>query len=84
MVNMKRQIEPLILKDLPNKIVLLTGPKQCGKTTLAKQLYTNYDYLNYDSDEDRVILRQKSWNREAKLIIFDELHKKKDWKQRFR
>lgn len=56
------------------------GPRQCGKTTLSKHLTTSYDYFNYDSAEDRVALKEKSWDREKKLIIFDELHKKKLWK----
>jgi predicted AAA+ superfamily ATPase len=60
---------------LPSKIVLLSGPRQCGKTTLSKQLYTNFDYFNYDAREDRVALTQKSWDRQKKLVIFDELHK---------
>lgn len=78
---MKRNLEPHILNDLPNKIVLVTGPRQCGKTTLAKQLYSSFDYFNFDSAEDRLTLQEKSWNRAKKLIIFDELHKKKEWKR---
>ena len=37
---MKRSIEEYIRKDLKRKIVLLTGPRQTGKTTLAKMLDT--------------------------------------------
>lgn len=77
---MKRYIEPHILADLPKKIVLVTGPRQCGKTTMAKQLLPNRDYYNYDSAEDRLILQKKSWDRKKSLIIFDELHKMKKWK----
>jgi predicted AAA+ superfamily ATPase len=80
-VGMKRSIESYIRKDLENKIVLVTGPRQCGKTTLAKQLYPEYDYFNYDSSEDRLALNKKAWDRSKTLIIFDELHKKKDWKR---
>lgn len=57
------------------------GPRQCGKTTLAKQLYPSYDYFNYDSAKDRLALKELSWDRAKPLIIFDELHKKKDWKR---
>ena len=35
---MKRYLQQAILQDLSSKIVLVTGPRQCGKTTLAKQL----------------------------------------------
>lgn len=79
---MKRNLEPIILSDLPTKIVLIMGPRQCGKTTLAKQLSPdNFDYFSFDSAEDRKALQEKSWNRKKKLIIFDELHKKKEWKR---
>jgi len=78
---MKRIITKHIQNDLPSKIVLLTGPRQCGKTTLAKALYTSFDYFNYDAAEDRLSLKEKSWDRTKKLIIFDEVHKMKQWKR---
>jgi len=77
---MKRYLEKYILKDLEKKIVLLTGPRQTGKTTLSKMLITGFDYFNYDNSEDRLSLLQKSWDRSKNLIIFDELHKLKNWK----
>ena len=69
---MKRYLEKYILKDLKKKIVLLSGPRQTGKTTLSKMLMTGYDYFNYDSSEDRIGLIEKSWDRSKDLIIFDE------------
>jgi len=35
---MKRYLDELVLKDLISKILVLTGPRQVGKTTLARQL----------------------------------------------
>ncbi len=78
---MDRYISQHVKIDLTSKIVLLTGARQCGKTTLAKQLYNQYDYYNYDLSEDRQALQKKSWDRQKPLIIFDELHKMKDWKR---
>lgn len=78
---MKRYLTSHIINDLPSKIVLVTGPRQCGKTTLAKQLVSDYDYFNYDAAEDRLALQRKSWDRAKPLIIFDELHKMRDWKR---
>ncbi|MHB1946889.1 MAG: ATP-binding protein [Gammaproteobacteria bacterium] len=78
---MKRYIESYVKQDLPSKIVLITGPRQCGKTTLSKQLYPNFDYFNYDAVESRLALKEKSWDRQKPLIIFDELHKMQKWKQ---
>ena len=69
-----------ILDDLEKKIVLLTGPRQSGKTTLSKMLSNNFDYLNFDNPEHRSGLIERSWDRSKDLIIFDELHKLKNWK----
>jgi predicted AAA+ superfamily ATPase len=77
---MKRELTPLILNDLEKKIVLITGPRQCGKTTLSKALFSNYQYFNYDLSEHRVELSKKTWDRNADLVVFDELHKMKNWK----
>ena len=77
---MKRYLEEYIQKDLKRKIVLITGPRQAGKTTLAKMLSRNFDYFNYDYAEHRMSLLDKSWDRSKDLVIFDELHKLKNWK----
>lgn len=77
---MKRYLEEYIRKDLKRKIVLITGPRQAGKTTLAKMLSNNFDYYNYDYAEHRLNLLDKSWDRAKDLVIFDELHKLKNWK----
>lgn len=78
---MKRYIQSYIEKDLPKKIILVTGPRQCGKTTLSKQLDPSFDYFNYDAAAHRLALKELSWDRQKKLIIFDELHKMKGWKR---
>ncbi len=77
---MKRYLETLIREDLEKKIILITGPRQTGKTTLAKMLSPDYDYFNFDLSEHRIALKEKSWDRSKALIIFDELHKMKNWK----
>ena len=53
---MERSLNPFIKKDLPQKIVLLTGPRQSGKTTLAQMLVQDFDYFSYDLAEHRVAL----------------------------
>jgi len=43
-------------------------------------LKADYDYFNFNNSDDRLSLQEKSWNRSKELIIFDELHKLKNWK----
>lgn len=72
-----------ILKDLKRKMVLLAGPRQVGKTWLAKKIseeFQNPLYLNYDNFNDRKIIKKASWLNKTDLIIFDELHKMPKWK----
>lgn len=77
---MQRQILSLIQNDLPQKMVLLSGPRQCGKTTLSKQLASDFVYLNYDNAQDRHFLAKGEWDRTKPLWIFDEFHKMRKWK----
>ncbi len=56
------------------------GPRQSGKTTLSRQLSPETEYLNYDFDEHRYIIRERSWDRRKPLVISDELHKMPNWK----
>ncbi len=78
---MKRALTEIILADLPHKIILLSGPRQTGKTTLSKSLNPHAVYLNYDEADDRFVIAQKAWNPDTPLIIFDELHKMPEWKR---
>jgi len=74
-----------VMKDLKEKMVFLGGPRQIGKTTLAQSLIPKfYDghpaYLNWDESEHRKKILHKEWPRSQKLLIFDEIHKFKKWR----
>lgn len=79
---MDRYIQSFIEKDLSKKMVLVAGPRQCGKTTLARLIAAKKDslYLNWDSLDHRKIILSRSWNKEKKLWVFDEIHKMRKWK----
>lgn len=80
---MQRIQEALILKDLDKKMVLLVGPRQVGKSYLARKVAAHFlkaVYLNYDQIQDRLIIKAQSWLPTTDLLILDELHKMPDWK----
>lgn len=80
---MERVQQQKILCDLQKKMVLLSGPRQAGKTTLAKAIskrFSSSTYLNYDSSEDRKILVKEAWFPSVELLVFDEIHKMPKWK----
>jgi hypothetical protein len=80
-----RYIEPYIHEDLQKKMVFIGGPRQVGKTTLAKAIldrhYPEGRYFNWDLDEDRQDILRKRWSRTHPLLVFDELHKYPKWKR---
>jgi predicted AAA+ superfamily ATPase len=79
-----RYVTPHILEDLKKKMVFIGGPRQVGKTTLAKAVleknYPDGRYFNWDFDDDRQDILQKKWSNEDSLLVFDELHKYPRWK----
>jgi predicted AAA+ superfamily ATPase len=77
---MDRYLVSFLKEDLNKKILTISGPRQCGKTTLSRSLSGSYEYLNYDSLPQRKILKQQRWDRTKSLIIFDEIHKMPKWK----
>jgi len=80
---MNRYLYDPIHKDLLKKIVIVTGPRQVGKTWLAKELmkeFRNPQYLNYDHLDDARIIRSQTWSLDADLLVLDEVHKMKEWK----
>ncbi len=75
---MKRLQYEIILSDLKEKRVFLTGPRQVGKTHLAKELMGAFRkpvYLNHDVPEDRRVIQRGLWRPDADLVVFDEIHK---------
>jgi predicted AAA+ superfamily ATPase len=80
---MKRYLYDHILSDLKKKMVFLTGPRQVGKTYLAKNIQEEFKksiYLNNDDIDDTVIIRKREWAINNELIVLDEIHKMKGWK----
>jgi predicted AAA+ superfamily ATPase len=85
MATLPRYVTSAIQSDLDEKMVFLGGPRQVGKTTLAKDLLaasgsTESAYLNWDAVMDRQIILKGEWSSKDKLIVFDEIHKFAKWR----
>jgi len=72
----------LLSNFLPNsnkrRLVLITGARQTGKTTLAKKYYNSLNYFNFDSSEIRLQAKEISsfsWGKSVGRAILDEAQK---------
>jgi uncharacterized protein len=80
-----RYLEKPVADDLSEKMVFLGGPRQVGKTTLAKKLGQDFfkgsfRYLNWDAREDKKRILAGAFAADEALLIFDEIHKYRQWK----
>ncbi len=77
---MKRYLSDIIKEDIQRKMVFVAGPRQVGKTTLAKSLVLELKgYLNWDIPEHREAILTNQLP-DVKMWVFDELHKYKSWR----
>jgi len=83
-MNKTRYLHNSITADLQEKMVFIGGPRQVGKTTLARDIgasaYENCEYLNWDNREHRNSINNGKFSPAPGLHIFDELHKFRQWK----
>lgn len=80
-MNITRYITSFIAQDLKKKMVFIGGPRQVGKTTLAK-LFINKDkqYLSWDDLSDRAIIKKHEIDSTLKVVVLDEVHKYARWR----
>ncbi|MBU1701130.1 MAG: ATP-binding protein [Candidatus Eisenbacteria bacterium] len=89
----RRSLAPAIgeLAFSDHKIAFVSGPRQCGKTTLAKMMlrerktgvYHNWDELKFRHlwTQDPSSIIPISRGKDVPLIVLDELHKNRRWKR---
>lgn len=72
------------------KMAFISGPRQVGKTTMAKSLIPNArtNYFNWDDQEFKVAWASSPTKaisqREPGIIALDEIHKDRRWKNRLK
>jgi hypothetical protein len=77
---MKRYLDDVVRKDTAKKMVLVAGPRQVGKTTLARSwLGSSQGYLNWDIPDQRTSILKREWPDQPKLV-FDEIHRYRGWR----
>ena len=80
MLKFTRYLARQVKEDLARKMVFVGGPRQVGKTTLAKSLLAgNAGYLNWDAPEHREKILGNELP-ETALLAFDEIHKYRQWR----
>ena len=74
-----RYLTEFIFEELSEKMVFIGGPRQVGKTTLAREFiakkFRETGYYNWGSRADRRRIMKSDWPGNAELIILDEIHK---------
>jgi uncharacterized protein len=73
-----RVLETILPAATSRKLVLLTGARQTGKTTLAKTKYAHLNYINLDAPENREVVRGISsagWRQSMGDAVIDEAQK---------
>ena len=81
---MNRYIQAEVVEDLQKKMVFVGGPRQVGKTTLALNILGGDEqhpaYFNWDYADDKRMLLQGGLPSKQPLIVLDEIHKYKEWR----
>ncbi len=75
-----RYLTPQVRRDLARKMVFVAGPRQVGKTTLARSLPgAPAGYLSWDVAEhrERILRREMPASR---LWVLDEIHRYRSWR----
>jgi predicted AAA+ superfamily ATPase len=78
----ERRLHPTLESDLNHKMILLSGPRQCGKTSLTKSLVRSGQgrYFSWDDPLDRKNILNFNPNLDSDFWVFDEIHKFKRWR----
>ena len=72
----RRYLDAQVRRDLTRKMVFVVGPRQVGKTTLARSIW-GLSQLGWVEHRQRILKRELPVSR---LWVFDEVHKYRSWR----
>jgi len=76
----RRYLAEQITADLKEKMVFVAGPRQVGKTTMARAMLRDpAGYLNWDIRSHRDRILRDEWP-DVPLLVLDEIHKFRKWR----
>ena len=82
MLNRKSRLESKLINALSSspvaRIVVLTGARQVGKTTLLRHLFPHYSYINMDEPllrKEVMAMSASQWTVAYENVIVDEVQK---------
>ena len=76
-----RNIFKGVKEDIEEKIVMIGGPRQVGKTTFAQGFIALPEqYLNWDVLDDRAKIKAHQIDPELEIVVLDEIHKYPRWR----
>lgn len=81
----ERYLKPYVESNLEKRMSFVGGPRQAGKTTLSLSFIKpasvqNPAYLNWDRNADKSLILKDQIPLQNKIIIFDEIHKYRNWR----
>jgi uncharacterized protein len=78
-----RSLVAPVVNDLREKMVFVSGPRQVGKTTLARQVLERMPgaYFNWDNRDDRRAISSRQWPPTRGVVALDEIDKYRTWKR---
>lgn len=76
----ERYVASQLIQDLERKMVFVAGPRQVGKTTLARSMIGGGSgYMSWDIERDRERILKRELP-PTKFWVFDEIHKYRSWR----
>lgn len=80
-MKLTRDLVSYIQEDLGKRMIFIGGPRQVGKTTLAKNfLESPEQYFNWDNLKDRSTIKLHEIDPSLKTVVLDEIHKYTRWR----